>query len=773
MGCLHALTLLLPLCSATGYLQTGHSNGSHRSKTHAAAPCRDEVWVARPDAPREQRSSPRPRLIVPASPGAVLYAGSGCCSGRAFPLYPGGGVVLGAAQWLASQAKWRRAIILHDPALRLSVEEVASFLEDSSSSSMAVTLSTIQLKDTGQSPDLLALDNMFREIRRKEVYNIVLYCRDSLIPHILNQSIYFGLIAMPYHWVVPLQTLPPTYLSRFVETGVRFTLLEVSLREPGGAANPPSRSPPTSLSITPLDALEFDAQTFLKQMERDGVCSPDGVLQASACTTVLGFSGLVAFARDGTRTNVTIDLFELRTDGPHKVGNWSTSRHEATQPLPITNYFFAKRKVRVLAPKVAGFVWYEDGNVSKASGFLVDLLNKITEKLEFETELIPPPAAWEETDNSVATQETMQERVKGQLTGSPDATAVEFALFGYPVMDDPGDRAIALSEMVFENGYHIISGSHERAEVRLFQFLEPLNTYLWMSMLSACAGIGLALALLARIHPDEWHHLARRGHATPSEGRAFSVPNSLWFAFSSMVNQGSGPLPASMAGKIISYTWWCFVLVACSTYTANLAAFLTAEGTGGVRSLRELADRVDTNYGTYGGYSVFSLLKNASREPYVTVWLHVSNGTMASSPELGLKRVENEPFIFIGEMSAVYTAKKDYCDMTISERRFYRHRLALPFRRDSPLVDQVSRAIVELEESGDLDKIERVWFAQEAQECVSQLSGKDQIEMNDFRGIFIFLVLGIVAGCGIGAVECLCFRIQAARLLAKPLATHL
>ncbi|XP_078475650.1 glutamate receptor 4-like isoform X2 [Lampetra planeri] len=769
MGCLHALTLLLPLCSATGYLQTGHSNGSHRSKTHAAAPCRDEVWVARPDAPREQRSSPRPRLIVPASPGAVLYAGSGCCSGRAFPLYPGGGVVLGAAQWLASQAKWRRAIILHDPALRLSVEEVASFLEDSSSSSMAVTLSTIQLKDTGQSPDLLALDNMFREIRRKEVYNIVLYCRDSLIPHILNQSIYFGLIAMPYHWVVPLQTLPPTYLSRFVETGVRFTLLEVSLREPGGAANPPSRSPPTSLSITPLDALEFDAQTFLKQMERDGVCSPDGVWQ----TTVLGFSGLVAFARDGTRTNVTIDLFELRTDGPHKVGNWSTSRHEATQPLPITNYFFAKRKVRVLAPKVAGFVWYEDGNVSKASGFLVDLLNKITEKLEFETELIPPPAAWEETDNSVATQETMQERVKGQLTGSPDATAVEFALFGYPVMDDPGDRAIALSEMVFENGYHIISGSHERAEVRLFQFLEPLNTYLWMSMLSACAGIGLALALLARIHPDEWHHLARRGHATPSEGRAFSVPNSLWFAFSSMVNQGSGPLPASMAGKIISYTWWCFVLVACSTYTANLAAFLTAEGTGGVRSLRELADRVDTNYGTYGGYSVFSLLKNASREPYVTVWLHVSNGTMASSPELGLKRVENEPFIFIGEMSAVYTAKKDYCDMTISERRFYRHRLALPFRRDSPLVDQVSRAIVELEESGDLDKIERVWFAQEAQECVSQLSGKDQIEMNDFRGIFIFLVLGIVAGCGIGAVECLCFRIQAARLLAKPLATHL
>nr|XP_032833284.1 glutamate receptor 4-like [Petromyzon marinus] len=764
MGCLHALTLLLSLCSATGYLQTGHSNGSHRTKTHAAAPCRAEVWVARPDTPREQRSPLRPRLIPP-SPGAVLYAGSGCCR-RTFPLYPGGGVVLGAAQWLASQAKWRRGIILHDPALHLSVEEVASFLENTS---MAVTLSTIQLKDTGQSPDLLALDNMFREIRRKEVYNIVLYCRDSLIPHILNQSIYFGLIAMPYHWVVPLQTLPPKYLSRFVETGVRFTLLEVSLQEPGGAANPPSRSSPTSLSITPLDALEFDAQTFLKQMERDGVCSPAGVLQ----TKVLGFSGLVAFTRDGTRTNVTIDLFELRTDGPHKVGNWSTSRHEATQPLPITNYFFAKRKVRVLAPKVAGFVWYEDGNVSKASGFLVDLLNKITEKLEFETELIPPPAAWEDMDNSVATQVTMKERVKGQLTGSPDATSVEFALFGYPVMDDPADRAIALSEMVFENGYHIISGSHERAEVRLFQFLEPLNTYLWMSMLSACAGIGLALALLARIHPDEWHHLARRGHATPSEGLAFSVPNSLWFAFSSMVNQGSGPLPASMAGKIISYTWWCFVLVACSTYTANLAAFLTAEGTSGVRSLRELADRVDTNYGTYGGYSVFSLLKNASREPYVTIWLHVSNGTVASSPELGLKRVENEPFIFIGEMSAVYTAKKDYCDMTISDRRFYRHRLALPFRRDSQLVGQVSRAIVELEESGDLDKIERVWFAQEAQECVSQISGKDQIEMNDFRGIFIFLVLGIVAGCGIGAVECLCFRIKAARLLAKPLATQL
>uniref|UniRef100_A0A8C4QQ59 Ionotropic glutamate receptor C-terminal domain-containing protein n=1 Tax=Eptatretus burgeri TaxID=7764 RepID=A0A8C4QQ59_EPTBU len=335
----------------------------------------------------------------------------------------------------------------------------------------------------------------------------------------------------------------------------------------------------------------------------------------------------------------------------------------------------------------------------------------------------------------------------------------EFALFGYPYT--LSKTKLELSEPVFENGYHIIMSGKEIPQTRLFQFLEPLNTLLWVSMLSVCSGVGIVLAIIARLHPDEWYHLAQRNIVSKEDGERFSLVNSLWFAFSSMVGQCGDRLPLSMAGKIIAYAWWFFVLVACSTYTANLAAFFTASGSVNIQSLKDLARRTDIRYGTYSGYHLVNLLQSSSRDPYSTVWRSIMNNrTLVETAERGLSFAEKEQYIFIGDMSAVYSAKKNKCDLIVSDRPMFRHLLHLPFRPHFPHFASISDMIVTLDNSGMLAEIERKWFAQEGQECPNGVTEQQQISMKDFKGVFIFLIIGIAIASFVGYLECLWFRFK-------------
>ena len=64
----------------------------------------------------------------------------------------------------------------------------------------------------------------------------------------------------------------------------------------------------------------------------------------------------------------------------------------------------------------------------------------------------------------------------------------------------------------------------------------------------------------------------------------FSMGNSLWFALSSIMQQANDIIPRSVAGRIVSGAWWFFTAILVAAYTANMAAFLTAERMVGFQS---------------------------------------------------------------------------------------------------------------------------------------------------------------------------------------------
>lgn len=57
----------------------------------------------------------------------------------------------------------------------------------------------------------------------------------------------------------------------------------------------------------------------------------------------------------------------------------------------------------------------------------------------------------------------------------------------------------------------------------------------------------------------------------------FSVSNSFWFITGTFLRQGSGLNPKAASTRIVGGIWWFFTLIIISSYTANLAAFLTVE----------------------------------------------------------------------------------------------------------------------------------------------------------------------------------------------------
>ena len=88
----------------------------------------------------------------------------------------------------------------------------------------------------------------------------------------------------------------------------------------------------------------------------------------------------------------------------------------------------------------------------------------------------------------------------------------------------------------------------------------------------------LFMYIIDRYSPDGYRNLAETGEGGDEiQGNEFKLHNCLWFATASMLQQGPDQTPRSGSGRVLSASFWFFILIIISTYTANLAAFFTSK----------------------------------------------------------------------------------------------------------------------------------------------------------------------------------------------------
>lgn len=69
-------------------------------------------------------------------------------------------------------------------------------------------------------------------------------------------------------------------------------------------------------------------------------------------------------------------------------------------------------------------------------------------------------------------------------------------------------------------------------------------------------------------------------------------------------------LDRSLSGRIVGGVWWFFTLIIISSYTANLAAFLTVERmVSPIESAEDLAKQTEIAYGTLDSGSTKEFFK--------------------------------------------------------------------------------------------------------------------------------------------------------------------
>jgi len=106
----------------------------------------------------------------------------------------------------------------------------------------------------------------------------------------------------------------------------------------------------------------------------------------------------------------------------------------------------------------------------------------------------------------------------------------------------------------------------------------------------------------------------------------FTLPNSFWFAIGTLMQQGSDLNPKAASTRMVGGLWWFFTLIIISSYTANLAAFLTVRNrvkmqsiiltlikvermATPVESAEGLAEQSDIQYGTLVGGSTMTFFR--------------------------------------------------------------------------------------------------------------------------------------------------------------------
>lgn len=91
----------------------------------------------------------------------------------------------------------------------------------------------------------------------------------------------------------------------------------------------------------------------------------------------------------------------------------------------------------------------------------------------------------------------------------------------------------------------------------------------------------------------------------------FLTPHSSFPVFSPYLTPHS-LLCRSLSGRIVGGVWWFFTLIIISSYTANLAAFLTVERmVSPIESAEDLAKQTEIAYGT---------LDSGSTKEFFRVW---------------------------------------------------------------------------------------------------------------------------------------------------------
>lgn len=461
-----------------------------------------------------------------------------------------------------------------------------------------------------------------------------------------------------------------------------------------------------------------------------------------------GLTGPIQF-KEGQRIQFKLDLVKLKQHSIVKVGEWSPQTG-----LNITDRskFFESGSINVTLVVITiletPYVMMRYGKNFTGNerfyGFCVDILDFVARETGFDyiLDLVP--------DRKYGAKDPVSGEWNGMVAQLMKYKA-DLAV-GSMTINYARESVIDFTKPFMNLGISILFKIPNTPPSRLFSFMNPLAFDIWIYVLAAYVLVSLTIYGVAKFSPYELHILNPCDIKNEEVGNHFTLGNSFWFAIGTLMQQGSDYNPKAASTRIVSTIWWFFTLIMISSYTANLAAFLTVERMiTPIENADDLASQTDISYGTLESGSTMTFFRDSMIETYRKMWRFMENrkpSVFTTTYEDGIKRVLEGNYAFLMESTMLdYIVQRD-CNLTqiggLLDAKGYG--IATPM--GSPWRDKISLTILELQEKGEIQILYDKWWKNAGETCLRKDKNKQSkanaLGLDNIGGVFVVLICGLV-----------------------------
>ncbi|KAG5316711.1 GRIK2 protein, partial [Acromyrmex insinuator] len=622
-----------------------------------------------------------------------------------------------------------------------------------------------------------------QEIKASNIQNIVIDCSYEILDEVLKQAQQVGILSDKYKVIVTsldLQTLDlePYQFSGVNFTGIRLidpedpTVLQIANRHQDEWSLDPSQLRVEHALM--YDAVQLFARAFkqlkdatkgnVKKLSCDGDSRWEHGLSLSnfmRSTETRGLTGLVKFDRDGLRSNIKLDIVRLtEKKGLIKIGEWNSTAGENIEWLPDnTQKSDSKLNIQNKTFTVLISLTHPYGMIKESmitlsgneryEGFAVDVIQEISQILEFNYTLQV------ESDYG-----SMKDGKWSGMLGKIMADEADLAITDLTITST---RAIDFdfTTPIMNLGISILYKRPTKAPPSLFSFLSPFSNDVWIYLMGAYVIVSLLLYIIGRICPAEWSNPYPCIEEPEELENQFSFKNAFWFAIGAIMQQGSEIAPIGISTRMVASCWWFFCLIMVSSYTANLAAFLTVETvTSPFDNVEELVKKKTIKYGakrkgaTLNFFGNFVNFKESNISTYIDMYKYMmenENDVLVTENEDGLHKVKTDDYAFLMESASIEYMTERNCDVTQVGGLLDEKGYGIAMKKNSIYLHNINSAVLMLSERGIIQQIKTKWWTQKrgGGKCQESAGGgsAERLGIDNVGGVFLVLTVGVALSC--------------------------
>ncbi|XP_017853598.1 glutamate receptor ionotropic, kainate 2 isoform X3 [Drosophila busckii] len=472
---------------------------------------------------------------------------------------------------------------------------------------------------------------------------------------------------------------------------------------------------------------------------------------------VNGLTGKIKL-NEGRRNNFKVDILKLKQETVQKVGFWQPDGGvNISDPTAFYDSNIANITLVVMTREERPYVMVKDdanltGN-ARFEGFCIDLLKAIAQQVGFQykIELVPDNMYGVYIPETNSWNGIVQELMERRADLAVASMTINYAR----------ESVIDFTKPFMNLGIGILFKVPTSQPTRLFSFMNPLAVEIWLYVLAAYILVSFALFVMARFSPYEWKNPHPCYKQTDIVENQFSISNSIWFITGTFLRQGSGLNPKATSTRIVGGCWFFFCLIIISSYTANLAAFLTVERMiTPIESASDLAEQTEISYGTLEGGSTMTFFRDSKIGIYQKMWRYMENrkaSVFVKTYEDGIKRVMDGNYAFLMESTMLDYAVQRDCNLTQIGGLLDSKGYGIATPKGSPWRDKISLAILELQEKGIIQILYDKWWKNTGDVCnrddKSKESKANALGVENIGGVFVVLLCGLALAVVVAIFE--------------------